>query len=176
MGASMGGLTSNNLVYSGTLPVIAQAAFCPVLDLYSEAWMHPWYKTTRTEIAHWHHFEGFKEGEPYQGEYQPQKVKGFNPIESGTIEISGTKYKFHPVPVKIWHADKDPMVNWEISREYVECIKNAGGWAELRTFPAVSHEPQDLGPVCGTFRYYGKEYSLKPAVRELALWFGRFLR
>ena len=173
-GGSMGGVTSNNLVYFGSLPVLAQAAFCPLLDIYSGGWMHPWYKTTRTEIAHWYNFDGYVEGQPYKGDYQPEKVKGFNPVLNRTIEISGTKYKIHPVPYKVWQANGDPMVSYQTTKDYITWIRNAGGYAELRTFDAVSHEPQDLGPDVGTFIYQGKEYKLKPAVKELALWFDRF--
>jgi len=174
MGASMGGLTSNNLVYNSGLPVLAQAAFCPVLDIYSQAWMHPWYPTTRTEIAHWYNFKGYMKGQSYNGEYHPEKVIGFNPILTRTIEISGKNYKIHPIPVKIWQADKDPMVDYKVTFKYVQNIKNAGGYAELRTFDAVSHEPQDLGNDAGIFTYQGIDYKLKPAVREVALWFDRF--
>lgn len=173
-GGSMGGVTSNNLVYFGSLPVLAQAAFCPLLDIYSGGWMHPWYPTTRTEIAHWYNFDGYIEGQPYKGEYQPDKVKGFNPILNRVIEISGAKYKIHPVPYKVWQGNRDPMVSYQTTLDFITYIKNAGGYAELRTFDAISHEPQDLGPDLGKFKYLGKEYGLKPAVKELGLWFGRF--
>lgn len=173
-GGSMGGVTSNNLVYFGSLPVLAQAAFCPLLDIYSGGWMHPWYPTTRTEIAHWYNFDGYVEGQPYKGEYQPDKVKGFNPILNRVTEISGVKYKIHPVPYKVWQGNRDPMVSYQMTLDFITSIKNAGGYAELRTFDAPSHEPQDLGPEVGKFKYMGKEYGLKPAVKELGLWFGRF--
>ena len=41
-GASMGGISSTNLVLSGRIPVLAQAGFCPVLDTYNEIFLHPW--------------------------------------------------------------------------------------------------------------------------------------
>ncbi len=170
----MGGLTSNNLVYNSGLPVLAQAAFCPVLDIYSQAWQHPWFPTTRTEIAHWYDFNGYVPGQSYKGEFQPDKVKGFNPVLNRTIEISGTKYKIHPVPYKIWMADEDPMVSYQTAADFINWIKNAGGYAELRGFKAKSHEPQDLGEDVGIFTYLGTDYKLKPAVKELALWFERF--
>ena len=40
-GASMGGISSTNLVLSGAIPVIAQMAFCPVLDTYHQIFLHP---------------------------------------------------------------------------------------------------------------------------------------
>ena len=41
-GASMGGISSTNLVLSGKIPVLVQTGFCPVLDTYNEIFLHPW--------------------------------------------------------------------------------------------------------------------------------------
>lgn len=42
VGTSMGGLTSNMIVQSGSIPVIAQAGFCPVVDHFRQAFCLPW--------------------------------------------------------------------------------------------------------------------------------------
>lgn len=41
-GASMGGISSANLVLSGCIPVIAHSAFSPVLDTYEQIFLRPW--------------------------------------------------------------------------------------------------------------------------------------
>lgn len=64
-GASMGGLCSFGLVQSGLIPVIAQAAVCPVTDLLRQAWMNPWwsesgnYGRQRERIADYYKFANY---------------------------------------------------------------------------------------------------------------------
>ena len=41
-GASMGGLISFQLALSNTIPIIAQGAFCPCIDIYKQAYSRPW--------------------------------------------------------------------------------------------------------------------------------------
>ena len=43
LGASMGGLPAFTLAQLKTIPVKAVAGFCPVVDLYRQAWCQPWY-------------------------------------------------------------------------------------------------------------------------------------
>lgn len=64
-GASMGGLCSFALVQNGYIPVIAQAAICPVTDLLRQAWMKPWwndggnYGRQRERIAEYYNFDNY---------------------------------------------------------------------------------------------------------------------
>lgn len=60
-GQSMGGLSSFMLVMSGSIPVIAQGAFCPCIDLYKQAYVNPWNGATqREQIADYFGFNGTK--------------------------------------------------------------------------------------------------------------------
>lgn len=64
-GASMGGLCSFALVQGSEIPVIAQAAICPVTDLLRQAWMSPWwnesgnYGKQRERIAEYYNFDNY---------------------------------------------------------------------------------------------------------------------
>ena len=42
IGSSMGGLSSFQIVQSGQFPVLAQVAYCPVIDLFKQAYCNPW--------------------------------------------------------------------------------------------------------------------------------------
>lgn len=103
LGASMGGLSSLNLVQSGVIPVKAWAGFCPVVDLYRQAWCNPWYggesgeiySTQRKLIAQHYDFEGTEptwNASQVANESERQyfidnwnKVSGYNPILNGVV-------------------------------------------------------------------------------------------
>lgn len=167
-GGSMGGLTSNNLVYQSQIPVISHSAACPVTDLFNQAWLHPW-SGNLPKIATAKLF-GFDN----EDVYEPEKVAGFNPILSNSWHIVGLRYKIHGVPLKIWHADEDPVVSFEGSVTFVEAIKRTGGRAELRVLHAKSHEPMDLGEPLKYIRYQNEDVPISPVVEEMVLWIKSF--
>ena len=98
LGASMGGLASTTLVQSGLIPVIAQGLFCPVVDLYKQAWQNPWYSESsdysvqRKNIALYYGFDNCDTFADWTTSQYPsasekqyfldniQKVSGYNPI------------------------------------------------------------------------------------------------
>lgn len=101
-GASMGGLASFTLVNSGAIPVIAQAASCPVTDLFRQAWMNPWYSESgdygvqRERIAEYYNFDNYASYESGSAKLATtadmqyfvdnyQKVSGYNPIATRAI-------------------------------------------------------------------------------------------
>lgn len=58
-GISMGGLSSFMLSQSNSIPVIAQGAFCPCIDLYKQAYSRPWSGASqRQDIATYFGFTG----------------------------------------------------------------------------------------------------------------------
>lgn len=174
-GASMGGISSANLVMSGELPVVCHGAFCPVLDTYNEIWLNPWSnglpKTALSKLFDFDEIEG-------QYVYDENKVTGFNPMKNHSITVDNNTYTYYPCPVKFWHCDNDPTVNPLITAQFVEQIKNAGGRAYLRKFPSGGHNPQNAGnPIVnpiGNTNYRGTTLTIRPATEEMLLWFNRF--
>jgi hypothetical protein len=168
-GASMGGISSTNLVLSGCIPVIAHSAFCPVLDTYNEIFQHPWSgglpKHAMGKIY------GFKISDDDEYIYDESKLSGYNPTRN-------TKSICYPVPVKFWHCQDDPTVSYQITKEFVERIKEHGGIASLRSFSHGGHEPQLVGdPIanpCGSTTYGEVELQIYPAVEEAFIWIRNF--
>jgi hypothetical protein len=167
-GGSMGGLSSNNLLYQGQIPVLSQSAACPVTDLYNQAWLHPWSNDApKIAMAKLFNFNN-------KEVYEPDKVLGFNPILTNTWITDGLLYKIHGVPYKIWHADEDPVVTYQGSVDFVDAIKRTGGWAELRTLHAKSHEPMEIGKTVKSITYNNEEIKITSVVEEMMLWIKRF--
>ena len=59
-GSSMGGLTSFAIVQNTNIPVLAQSAFCPCVDLFKQAYCNPWASPSyqRSKIAEYYGFTG----------------------------------------------------------------------------------------------------------------------
>ena len=133
-GFSMGGLSSTNFVYKHSSIVLAHVMYCPVLDLYEQAWKNPWMKSTRNAIARTHNFK-----DPSGNSWEAEKVIGWNPIAINTFESGSKTMKIYPVPVKIWHATNDKTVTVESSRRFRQLIQNAGGLCDLREFDSADH-------------------------------------
>lgn len=63
IGASMGGMSSFEIVQSGIFPVICQIAYCPVVDLFKQFWCNTWNiggtpGTLRANMARYFGFTG----------------------------------------------------------------------------------------------------------------------
>lgn len=176
MGASMGGISSSNLCLTGSIPVIAQAGWCPVLDTYNEIFLHPWSNgAPKTALAK---FYGLEKDLNNEYVYDEEKIRGYNPVKNKTVEIDGTTYTYYPVPVKFWHCKNDPTVSYQVTKTFVESIKNAGGIAYLRSFATGGHEPQNVGSAIanptGVTIFKGTTLQITPAIEEVFLWFKRF--
>lgn len=164
-GASMGGISSTNLLLNGSIPIIAHSAFCPVLDTYGEIFLHPWSGgAPRVALGKIYGLDTDAHGAYI---YDEQKLMGCNPMQN-------PKALQYPVPVKFWHCEDDGTVSCEITRAFVERIRANGGAAELRTFPHGGHEPQMVGdPIAvpsGKSDYQGNRLPITPAVEEVFEW------
>ncbi|MBR5218824.1 MAG: hypothetical protein IKV89_03735 [Clostridia bacterium] len=164
-GGSMGGISSTNLVLSGQIPVIAHSAFCPVLDTYNEIFLHPWSGgLPKTALGQIYELDTDDGGEYI---YDESKVTGYNPSRNKKAET-------YPVPVKFWHCINDEIVSYEVTRKFVDRIKENGGTAYLRTLPYGGHEPQLVGETianpCGNDVYNGNKLDIKPVVEETFIW------
>ena len=60
IGSSMGGLSSFQIAQSGQFPVLAQVGYCPVVDLFKQAYCNPWTTASyqRSRIAAYFGFAG----------------------------------------------------------------------------------------------------------------------
>lgn len=153
-GFSMGGCSSVNFVYRYSNIVIAHAMYSPVLDLYEQAWQNPWMKSTRKAIAATHHFNDLN-GDAWDS----KRATGWNPLSFNIFYSGRDTVKIYPVPVKIWHGNRDEVVKIDPSRRFQRYIRNAGGYCELREFDSEDH-----GLSCGN-----------PVMnQELLLFFKRF--
>ena len=203
-GTSMGGLTSFMLVQSGSIPVLAQAGICPVVDHFKQAYCNPWNDgvSQRSQIARLFGFTGTAPtwtSSKYPSEAEIQyymdnidKVQGYNPtmknvmnwssidpysLTSGSAEEKegyNKLVRYHPVPLKIWHNDDDSTVVQRYSEYLVNSIRNAGGLAYLRKFPSGAHNAWDNGESITTTTFDGKSYTVKASGYEIGLWFKRF--
>ena len=168
-GGSMGGISSTNLVLSGCIPVIAHSAYCPVLDTYNEIFLHPWSGgLPKTALGKIYRLDTDENGEYI---YDEAKIAGYNPAKNA-------KAALYPVPVKFWHCINDQTVSWEVTKSFVDRIRENGGMAQLRTFPYGGHEPQLVGEFvenpCGNDVFCGEKLQIRPAVEEAFIWIRSF--
>ena len=162
-GGSMGGISSTNLVLSGSIPVIAHTAFCPVLDAYNEIFLHPWSDgLPKTAEGILYSFEKDDNGEWI---YDAEKLKDHNPMVST---------KKHPCPVWFCHCEDDPIVNPEITKAYIARAKAQGVETDLLLFPKGGHEPKTYGePVSdpsGIAVFQSEPIIIRPAVEYAFRW------
>lgn len=174
-GASMGGISSTNLCMSGSIPVIAHGAYCPVLDTYNQIFLKPWSDgLPKTALGKFYGLAS--DGNGYI--YDEEKVRGYNPVSNRTITVGDVKYTDYPVPVKFWHCQNDTTVSISVTRGFVEAIRRMGRTAYLREFSTGGHEPQDVGSNLanpfGNTNFRGETVPVKPAVEEVLLWFNRY--
>ena len=150
-GASMGGISSTNLVLSGRIPVLAQTGFCPVLDTYHEIYLHPWSDgLPKIALEKIYSLDGYDE----------QKIAPYNPA-------ANPKIKRYPVPVAFWHCADDPLVSVDVTERFVNEICESGGRAVLHKLPAGGHSPQLYGEYVkpsGVAVYHGEKPGITEAV------------
>lgn len=168
-GASMGGISSTNLVLSEKIPVIAHSAFCPVLDTYNEIFLHPWSEgLPKIALAKIYGLETDSNGEYI---YDEGKITPYNPVKNEKSE----KY---PVPVKFWHCMDDEVVSYKITEKFISAIARNGGNAHLEAFEHGGHEPQLAGDIIynpsGECELCGERIEIRPAVEETLLWIKSF--
>ena len=174
-GASMGGISSTNLVLSCEIPVIAQSGFCPVLDTYNQIFLHPWCGgLPKFALGAFYHLEKDENGELI---YDEERIKGYNPM-GRLIRTDGGDCLHYPVPVAFWHCEDDPVVDIAITKQFVTAIKNDGGEAYLRTFEHGGHEPQLVGDFLenpsGNTVFGDESLKITTAVEDVFLWIKRF--
>ena len=155
-GISMGGLSSFMIVQSGLFPVLAQAGFCPCIDLFKQNFLNPWSdNTSKTAIDYGFDFK--QEGETNAQWFirNIDKTIGWNSMMKNVVgdasdvndyfdgaaeEAAYEKLnKPYPCPLKIWHCKNDSTVTYRYSKYIVTMIRNAGCYAELHSFDTGGH-------------------------------------
>lgn len=133
-GHSMGGLLALNFAnkFSGIVRCLALAH--PVVDLKGQAWNHPWFGTTRKQLAIEHNFND-KTGATFEAD----KLTGYDPINTMALLSGDKRLIFNKLPIKIWHGTADTTVDISGSINYINGVKAAGGQAELRTVEGIAH-------------------------------------
>lgn len=136
-GASMGGLVALNLANAHPEIIKAISLFYPVTDMYNQAWQHPWWEgtyATRKMIAKYFNFN-----DQSGSTYEPDKIIGFNPINNKSVTINNVKYSNICAPIKIWHGNADPTVNYEYSKIFINNLKNYGCQAYFEEVDGAVH-------------------------------------
>lgn len=121
---SAGGLSALNFANRYPHSVKVLGLCYPVTDLYNQAWLNPWLEDVKTKLASEYFFNDLT-GDTYEDD----KVKGFNPIESSIPSI----------PIKIWHGTGDTVVNHQYSVDYINKVKNNGGYGVIRLMQGHGH-------------------------------------
>ena len=174
-GASMGGISSTNLVLSNKVPVIAQSGFCPVLDTYNQIFLNPWSNgLPKTALIKFYFLDKNKNGEY---EHNEDKILGYNPM--GRCYKKGDKECLdYPVPVKFWHCADDTTVCIDTTKRFVNAVNNVENKAILCILPSGGHEPQLYGDYIekpsGNVTYKNQTLQITKAVEEVYLWFEKF--
>ena len=199
-GMSLGGMMANQLVQSGTIPVIAAGLFCPVTDYFKQAWCRPWQTDQRKLIAkyflmnNYNTFSFTSTGTPTSEEIEyfknnVDKIIGYNPMIKNEMYWDDSYYQYphsnentdylklrktYPVPIKIWHNLNDGTVLPVYSEYFIKSIKKAGGIAELKNFETGGHNAWDNGENRSLTDINGNKFTLKQSGYELIKWFKRF--
>ena len=199
-GMSLGGMMANQLVQSGSIPVIAAGLFCPVTDYFKQAWCRPWQTDQRKLIAKYflmNNYDTFSfssSGTPTSEEIEyfkdnVDKIIGYNPMIKNEMYWDDTYYQYphsnentdylklrktYPVPIKIWHNLNDGTVLPIYSEYFIKSVKKAGGIAELKNFETGGHNAWDNGEYRSLTDIDGSEFTLKQSGYELIKWFKRF--
>ena len=103
--------------------------------------------------------------------YDEDKILKYNPAKNPKAEN-------YPVPLKFWHCIDDPVVSYDVTKNFVERITKNGGVAYLRAFDNGGHEPQLAGeyvndPI-GNTRLGNLNIKILPAVEEVLAWIRAF--
>lgn len=134
-GHSMGGLTALNFAQHNRGIVRCLALVHPVTDLKGQAWEHPWFGTTKQQIATEYNFDD-KTGATFEDD----KLVGYDPITTNAFDLDDAHKIINPVPIKIWHGNADTTVSLAGSQVYVDAVKATGGDATLRTVDGIPHK------------------------------------
>ena len=91
-------------------------------------------------------------------EWCEENTIGFNPYRTRSfINSDGERVVIPPCPIKIWQGTSDTTVDPVMVKEFVQSVRRAGCYIELRLLEGVAHH-------------------ITPVMRkELPLWFNRFV-
>lgn len=183
-GGSNGGLTATNIVSLSSIPVICQGGMSPLLSLKEQAWNIPTRAISGGEFSAYQNRANIIRiykmndietlDELLIAKYEEDKVGNFDPFVYQVTFDGNKMIKKYRCPVKFWHPVNDHKLPVDYSRRFVTALNNAGVNAHLVEMTGGKHAPESYGLTIEYFEYQGEKYELKPAVYQLALWFGKF--
>lgn len=163
-GASMGGQTAINFAQTFPSIVLAVGLFYPRLNIdgvtidghycigtWDKTKMNPNAgRTTRELVA-----DNFRFPE---NEWCEENLVGFHSYKTrSVIGADGKRAVLFPCPIKVWQGLEDTVVDPVMAKEFVDSIRRAGCYAQIRFIEGVDH-------------------SINSVMRtELAMWFNRFV-
>jgi hypothetical protein len=182
-GSSNGGLIASIIaLHSRVIPVRAQGGMSPLLSIKENAWNlglgansgGEFYKLqNRANIIRIFQMKDVRNiTELLNANYEKEKVGDYDPLEYVRTKI--TKINQYPCPVKFWHPVNDTLVDLNYTKEYINIVRESGGYAELEEMPDGIHTPEYFGPNLAQFKYSGRKWNLKQSVYELGEWFRTF--
>ena len=156
-GASMGGHVAMNFINTFPSIVIAAGLFYPRLNIDGVTvdghyCIGTWDKgnASRERIAKVYRFE--------KDEWCDKNTFGFNPYRTRSfINCDGERVVMPPCPIKIWQGNADTTVDPVMVEEFVNSVRRAGCYIELRLLDGVEHR------------------IVPPMKTELMMWFNRFV-
>lgn len=174
---SSGGLVSLNLGNLTNIPILAQAAICPLLSIEQNAWNIPSGAMTggqfkayqlRANIIRIYGMQDVNnQNELNNAKYEKEKVGIYDPFDF-IIKQSSEPY---PYPYKIFQTKDDVIVYHKLAEKLVEVDNLRRGNMVLRSFEKGSHTAEPIKDTLGYFSYMKKKIPINTTNFEVAAWF-----
>lgn len=163
-GASMGGQVAINFAQTFPSIVLAVGVFYPRLNIggvtvdghycigtWDKTQRNPSTgRTTRELVA-----ENFRFPE---NEWCEENLVGFHSYQTrSVIGADGKRAVLFPCPIKVWQGLEDTVVDPVMAKEFVDSIRRAGCFAQLRCLEGMGHQTNSVMEA------------------ELVMWFNRFV-
>lgn len=174
---SSGGLVSLNLGNLSDIPILAQAAICPLISIEQNAWNIPSGAMTggefkayqlRANIIRIYGMQNVNtQSELNNAKYEKEKVGIYDPFDF-ILKQSSEPY---PYPYKIFQTKDDAIVYYKLAEKLVEVVNIRRGNMILRTFEKGSHTAEPIKDTLGYFSYMKKKIPINTTNFEVAAWF-----
>jgi len=181
-GYSQGGHYVLNVAEHANIPIKAVAVKSPAVSYQFHQWdlvasVNGFSKSARMNVARIFGFPEFStNGELEELEFNPEYVKGYDPLTNNTTNPYGdfvfsssiwklpanttlddiTSKTTAKKPIKIWCGTQDNLVGCEVTQVLAKSIRNAGGTADIRVFNNGDHPLTKLAVIGTTTLSYIK--------------------
>jgi uncharacterized protein YbcI len=203
-GYSQGGMYAQNVIDLSGINFFACAEVAPVCSMRWHQWDLAknvtidgvtYSKAARLNIARLFGFPSVATNADLLAlEYNQDNVQGYDPwtrnvenpydgfvqngslwyLPNGTDVASITMKKHLQCPLKVWVANNDGTLSPDVTKVFVQAVKNAGQVADMHIYSSGGHSIFSQFTSIGTFTQDGVTYDLYPIALEVAIWFCRF--